>query len=566
MTKKAVLYARVSISSEESVSVSRQLAVGRKYAEARDWEVVGEFVDEGVSATHNKPEDRTGWRAVMASAGWYDAVIVWKIDRLARRVMDFLRADEALRARGAAIVCVEQSLDMTTGEGRAFAQMLAVFGEMEAAAISSRVTAARSHIIRSGRVAGGPQPYGWRSVPNPDGPGLVLDQDPERIEWIRGMATRALRGNNVHSIARWLDEEGAPLPRGAIRLPTSRRWSYTTVHSLLSNPILAGMILYNPRAGARSATRDVLRDAQGAPLIREDLAVITVEERKELVGRLEKKAHHAAIGRGLRATTSPILAGLVYCGACNRKLPMRRGTAQGRAVMKCPRCTMLISTRLLASYLERRLIAERGPLPMYRRAHTVPGNRSASSTLQKIEKDLRSAALALIEDGADTQALGHRITGLKSARTIARRAAGALPVEVLIELGLSVEDIWRRCSTDDQRREVLSGQIERLTIYRGNYGGRNLDRSRVDLTWRTDARQVAPEGVAESEPHETYSEPAEWISLEEAVKLVGCSMTVIRNAAERGEIEKRKTHRVHPSLSAISVARFADARSETATS
>jgi resolvase-like protein len=47
-----------------------------------------------------------------------------------------LHADETLHARGAAIVCVEQSIDMTTGEGRAFAQMLAMFGEMEASAIS----------------------------------------------------------------------------------------------------------------------------------------------------------------------------------------------------------------------------------------------------------------------------------------------------------------------------------------------------------------------------------------------------------------------------------------------
>src|SRR4029077_11397588 len=89
--------------------------------------------------------------------------------------------------------------------------------------------------------------------------------------------------------------------------------------------------------------------------------------------------------------------------------------------------------------------------------------------------------------------LSHRISGLKAARTVARKVAGALPVEVLINLGLNVEDIWRRCSTDDERREVLSGQIERLTIYRGNRGGRNLDRSRVKLVWRTDEEQVAPD-------------------------------------------------------------------------
>ena len=144
--KKAVIYARISHTTEESVSVARQLHAGRKYAQAREWKVVGEFVDKGVSATHNKPEIRPAWRALMDSPYPFDAVVIWKVDRLARRVIDFLHTDEALQARGAAIVCVEQIIDMTTGEGRAFAQMLAVFGELEPAVISARVKAARTYL------------------------------------------------------------------------------------------------------------------------------------------------------------------------------------------------------------------------------------------------------------------------------------------------------------------------------------------------------------------------------------------------------------------------------------
>jgi len=87
-------------------------------------------------------------------------VIVWKVDRLARRVLDFLHADEALQARGAVIVAVEDPVDMTTPQGRGFATMLAVFGEMEAAAISARVKAARTHLLNDGRVVGGKVPYG----------------------------------------------------------------------------------------------------------------------------------------------------------------------------------------------------------------------------------------------------------------------------------------------------------------------------------------------------------------------------------------------------------------------
>jgi site-specific DNA recombinase len=67
---------------------------------------------------------------------------------------------------------------MTTGEGPAFAHMLAVFGELEAAAISDRNSSARRHLIQTDRVAGGALAYGWVSILNPSGPGLVLAKDP----------------------------------------------------------------------------------------------------------------------------------------------------------------------------------------------------------------------------------------------------------------------------------------------------------------------------------------------------------------------------------------------------
>ena len=138
-SRRCVLYARISVTKEESVSVERQLEAGRKLADARGWEVVGEFVDDGVSATANRPEDRAGWRALLRTPD-FDAVVIWKVDRLSRKVLDFLHVDQILQARGAGLIAVEDPIDMTTPMGRAFATILAVFGEMEAAAISARVT------------------------------------------------------------------------------------------------------------------------------------------------------------------------------------------------------------------------------------------------------------------------------------------------------------------------------------------------------------------------------------------------------------------------------------------
>ena len=360
---RCVLYARLSVTKEESVSIERQLESTRKYAEGRGWEVVGEFVDDGVSATANRPEDRKGWSALLG-ASEFDAVVIWKVDRLARRVLDFLSVDKVLQERGAGLVAVEDPIDMTTPMGRAFATILAVFGEMEAAAIASRVKAAREHLVKQGRFVGGGVPYGYLAADNPDGPGRILVRDPERTEWLLRIVARARRGDTVNSIATWLDREGAPLPRiGRERRP-GETWNRQTLAGLLRNPILAGMTPRNPgrkKSGKAVDPLAVVRDQHDEPVIDESLAVLTYAEFVELVTAMDERT--AALGRKAadRQHTSPLLSRVAFCDDCDRY--MCRGTNQKKPVLYCPECRQTIGRTALDVYLEARLLEERGEMP-----------------------------------------------------------------------------------------------------------------------------------------------------------------------------------------------------------
>lgn len=359
MTRHCVLYARLSVTKEESVSIARQLQSCRKYAEGRGWEIVGEFIDDGVSATANRPEDRKGWTALLAADG-FDAVVIWKVDRLARRVLDFLHVDEVLQQRGAALVAVEDPIDMTTPMGRAFATILAVFGEMEAAAISSRVTAARAHLATQGRWPGGGIPYGYMSAPNPDGAGRILVKDPERFQWLTRMVRLAQRGTSVSAITTWLSREDAPLPRLSHARKTTS-WNRQTVQGLLRNPILAGMMPRNPgrkRSGKAAGPFSVLRGADGEPVVDESLAVLTVTEFAGLVESLDSRDLPQARKRCDRQSTSPFLSRVALCDECD--VYMCRGTNQKRPVLYCPACRQTIGRTRLDSYLEDLLLAERG--------------------------------------------------------------------------------------------------------------------------------------------------------------------------------------------------------------
>jgi site-specific DNA recombinase len=360
--RRVVLYARISVSKEESVSVERQLAAGRKLAEARGWEVIGEFTDDGVSATANRPEDRPGWKALLAARD-FDAVVIWKVDRLARRVLDFLHVDAVLQGRGAGLIAVEDPIDMTSPMGRAFATILAVFGEMEAEAIRARVRAARAHLLTEGRWPGGGIPYGYMSVPNPSGAGRVLAKDPGRIGRLGEVVAMALRGEPVSAIARWLTSEGVPPPRRT----ASGTWSRQTVDGLLRNPVLAGMTPRNPGRARSGGSRPreplaVVRDASGEPVIDESLSLITVAEFAALQEMLASRDSPQARKRCERQSTSPFLSRVARCDECD--VYMCRGTNQKRPVLYCPRCRQTQGREGLDPYVARRLLRERGGEPL----------------------------------------------------------------------------------------------------------------------------------------------------------------------------------------------------------
>jgi len=466
------------------VSIDRQVEAARQYAAARGWQVVAVFTDDGVSATHNKPEDRAGWRALLESSERYDAVLVWKIDRLARRVLDFLHAHEALQERKAGIVAVEDPIDMTTAQGRAFATLLAVFGEMEAEAIRARVRAARTHLLRSGRVVGGTVPYGWRSVRNPDGPGYVLAHDPERIEYVRGMVDRASRGQAIYSVVQWLDEVGAPLPSASQRRRKGAGWSYSTVERLLRNPILAGMTPLNPGNTTKVRGTEVLRDADGLPVVDESVAVMSASDWRAMVRSLDERDTAQSLPRAMKAKTSALLSGLVWCGEHlddqGNGTRMHRGTAQGRPGYSCPVCHQTITNFedvVIAEFL--RMKGERVRWSVVEEVH-----EGGAAMLPEIEHRLAElgAQLQATDDDAEADRLTEQIANLRRIRREARAQAPQVVLRERNPVGWFAE-AWAAADTTDERRAVLDDAMERIWVCRGR-AGRGVDPTRLVIDWK----------------------------------------------------------------------------------
>lgn len=489
--RRAVIYVRVSVSQEESVSIERQIESAKQYAAARGWQVVEIFKDDGVSATHNRPEDRSGWAALTASTEKYDAVIVWKIDRLARRVLDFLNADKALQERGAGIVAVEQSLDMTSAEGRMIAQVLAIFAEYEAAAISARVAAARTYLLKAGRVVGGTVPYGWQSVPNPSGPGFVRALDRDRFQFVFEATQRVRRGESLYSVVQWLNETAAPLPAASQKNRKREGWSYNTLERLLRNPVLAGMTAYNPGNKSQVRGDEVLLGEDGLPVVDESIAIMPVADWRAMVRQLDERDSPQTRARKGRVATSELLSGLVRCGQCNddegRPQRMWRASSGAKASgtmrpgYKCPQCRQFIA-RVDEHVIERFLWAK-GEHVRWSVVEEV--HEGGAAVLPEIEHQLAdlTGRLQATDDDDEADRLNEAIKNMRRMRREARAESPRVTMRPIRGTQTFGED-WAEADTIQGQRDILDDAMESVVVKRGRSGGRGVDTSRYSFNWK----------------------------------------------------------------------------------
>jgi len=106
--------------------------------------------------------DRPGFQKLMADleAGLLDVVVVYKVDRLSRSLLDFSRVMERFAARGVAFVSVTQNFSTADAMGRLTLNMLMSFAEFEREMITERIRDKVSAQRRKGCWTGGMVPFG----------------------------------------------------------------------------------------------------------------------------------------------------------------------------------------------------------------------------------------------------------------------------------------------------------------------------------------------------------------------------------------------------------------------
>ena len=198
----------------------------------------GEYDDGGLSGG---TLERPALQRLLADieAGRIDIVVVYKVDRLTRSLLDFSKLVEAMDKAGTSFVSVTQSFNTTNSMGRLTLNMLLSFAQFEREVTAERIRDKIAASKARGMWMGGNPPLGYR----PDGRSLAVVEEHAGI--VRHVFERYRALCNVRLVAEELAGDGILTPRREAttgRITGGRPFSRGQIYKLLANPVYIGEI------------------------------------------------------------------------------------------------------------------------------------------------------------------------------------------------------------------------------------------------------------------------------------------------------------------------------------
>ncbi|MCZ8547576.1 recombinase family protein, partial [Mesorhizobium qingshengii] len=194
------------------------------------WKLVPDFYDDGgiSGGTMERPALKRLLQDIRN--GRIDVVVVYKIDRLTRSLMDFSKIVETFDAHGVSFVSVTQQFNTTTSMGRLTLNVLLSFAQFEREVTAERIRDKIAASRKKGIWMGGTIPLGYRAVDKK----LVVDEAAATI--VRSIFRRYLELKSVLALADELNQSQTADRSTTLRPPVSRGRLY----HLLSNPVYIG--------------------------------------------------------------------------------------------------------------------------------------------------------------------------------------------------------------------------------------------------------------------------------------------------------------------------------------
>jgi DNA invertase Pin-like site-specific DNA recombinase len=322
---RSVLYLRMSTDRQEA-SIPQQREALVAFAAKQGHEIVGEYVDEGISGDATRK--RKGFQAMIrdAAGGGFDRILCFDQDRFGR--FDMIEAGSwiaPLRDAGVALETIAQGvIDWSDFAGR-LTYAVAQEGKHQFLRDLSRnvVRGLTAKAAAANGWCGGPTPFGFKSETTVIGRSHVstFSIDERTAAIVRRIFTEyAQPAASIRSIVSGLNRDGAPTPSGR------GSWARGSVHRILTSPLYRGDYVwgrtmsgrYHGRAGVEIIAR---RPGQGLirndPIVHENALPAIVD--RDLFDRVQSLIHERKKATRKPTATRP-LSGLITCENCGRPM------------------------------------------------------------------------------------------------------------------------------------------------------------------------------------------------------------------------------------------------------
>ncbi len=292
--EQAVVYARYSSHNQSYQSIEGQLTEARKYAAAKGYTIVHEYVDEAQSG---RTDNRAEFQRMLKDTAkkQFTVIILWKVDRFGRNREEIALNKLKCKKNGVRVEYIAERIP-DSPEGVILESVLEGFAEYYSLQLSQNVKRGLSESADKCQVTGGNRPLGYRT-----GPDKRYEIDEKEAATVRMIFSMYAEGATVKEIVDKLNELG---------LTTARRtpFTYNSLHTILKNEKYIGIYNNNGR-----------RVEGGMPRIVEDSVFYKVQEMLKINKRAPAKTWTRA---------DYILSDKLFCGKCGAQMVGECGTSK----------------------------------------------------------------------------------------------------------------------------------------------------------------------------------------------------------------------------------------------
>ena len=309
---RVAIYVRVSTQNQvdrDSLPVQKQELTA--YAKLMlNAEYIEIFEDAGYSA---KNTDRPDYQKMMfrVRSGEFTHILVWKLDRISRNLLDFASMYDELRRLGVTFVSKNEQFDTSTAMGEAMLKIILVFAELERKMTAERVTSVMIARAGNGRWNGGRVPFGYS-----------WDKDTETFSIVEQEAGIVRMMYDIYEETHSLLQVARRLNESGYRHRSGVEWSPTTVRIILTSPFYTGVYRYNYHDFSKRGSLQDIKPEDEWVLVQDHHPAIIDESRQKTVLQILDRNNRGWMSAGMTYTRKNvhIFAGLLTCGCCGNTM------------------------------------------------------------------------------------------------------------------------------------------------------------------------------------------------------------------------------------------------------